>query len=267
MGALDGQTVLVTRPRELSLSLVGEIERHGGKAVVVPVIRIEPPKSWVECDTAVARLRDFSAIVFTSVSGVQGFLDRCRTLGTDFAVFSSMRIYAVGERTREALEQSGVSVTTSPLKYTAADLAQSIVSEEVAGKRVLLPQGNLARKELSDRLKEKGALVETVAVYRNLDLAAESATALVLELERFKFDGITFASPSAVRALVRLLGGAPLPRRNGRPWVAVIGPTTEEATRSLGIPVDCVAGESTAEGMMDAVVRFLGRGRSKELGG
>jgi uroporphyrinogen III methyltransferase/synthase len=79
-----------------------------------------------------------------------------------------------------------------------------MVATGVAGRRVLLPRGNLAREVIVDGLSAAGALVETVEAYRTepettLDPASSR------RIERGDFDVATFASSSCVRALATLL--------------------------------------------------------------
>jgi len=71
-------------------------------------------------------------------------------------------------------------------------------------------------------------------------------------------DAVTFASPSAVEAFVRLSGGA-----RTVPAV-VIGPTTAAAAGSAGLEVTETAEPETAVGLADAVEKYLRR-RQKGL--
>jgi uroporphyrinogen-III synthase len=63
---------------------------------------------------------------------------------------------------------------------------------------------------------------------------------------------VTFASPSAVRNLAKLLGGDLSPLEG--PLIACIGPVTARAARRLGLRVDVEASEHTVEGMVQALV-------------
>ena len=64
-------------------------------------------------------------------------------------------------------------------------------------------------------------------------------------------DAVTFASPSAVEAFVRLGGVA------GAVPAVVIGPTTAEAARSAGFPVAGTAEPETAGGLVAALEKYL----------
>src|SRR5262249_29419714 len=63
---LFGKTVLITRPRHQADDLVRQVEALGGSAVVLPVVQISEPEDWSAVDEALARLRAFDWLVFTS---------------------------------------------------------------------------------------------------------------------------------------------------------------------------------------------------------
>src|SRR5262245_36570507 len=130
MKTLEGQTILVTRPRDRVGSLVDQIQQRGGLAKLLPLIKIEPPDSWLECDRALGRLNEFSAIAFTSVSAVIAFFERCRLLGIDFDVFGKLQLYAIGSQTAGAVEEFGLRVRKKAEVLNGADLARALEPEE-----------------------------------------------------------------------------------------------------------------------------------------
>src|SRR2546421_7683145 len=67
-------------------------------------------------------------------------------------------------------------------------------------------------------------------------------------------DAITFTSSSTVTNYLRVAGTGAVP-----PIVACIGPVTADTARTHGLAVDAVADVHTIDGLVDAVVRVLGR--------
>jgi uroporphyrinogen-III synthase len=71
-----------------------------------------------------------------------------------------------------------------------------------------------------------------------------------------EFDVLTFASPSAATNFGTLFHGEELRAASGRTRIAVIGPSTAEAVRALGLGVDIIAGESTARGLVRSIDEY-----------
>jgi uroporphyrinogen III methyltransferase/synthase len=136
-----------------------------------------------------------------------------------------------------------------------------------AGKRFLLPRTEKSREILPDGLREAGARVDTIAVYRTLpaDVAWEQ---LGESLVQGEYDVLTFASPSAVR---HFLGGLDAPAREaaGRCTVAAIGPVTGDALRARGIEPDVVPERAEARALVEALAEHAARrgGESEGQGG
>jgi uroporphyrinogen-III synthase len=68
-------------------------------------------------------------------------------------------------------------------------------------------------------------------------------------------DAVTFTSASTVRGFVGALGEVV-----GNPKVVCIGPVTAKEARAHGLTVHAVARPHTMEGLIEALVRALGRG-------
>ena len=120
---------------------------------------------------------------------------------------------------------------------------------EVTGQRVLLPQAEQAREALAGALRQRGAAVDEIVVYRTLPAVPDPAA--LAELRRGA-EAITFTSGSAARSFARLLPGW-LPAAGPRPLVACLGPVTAAAARAAGLPVDVVAAEYTLDGLIRAL--------------
>jgi uroporphyrinogen III methyltransferase/synthase len=104
---------------------------------------------------------------------------------------------------------------------------------------------------LVDGLSSRGATVDEVILYRarvptNPDLEG------LHPLRAGEIDVVTFASSSAVRNLVEMLGGEVAPLRDVR--IAAIGPITAQAVRDAGLEPAVVAEEHTVEGFVRALV-------------
>ncbi len=254
--SLLGKTILVTRPREQASELVAEIERCGGRVVLFPTIDITDPGSWQECDQAISHLNIYDGIVFTSANGVRRFFERCEQKELGLDSWKHPYVYAVGERTRHEIEKRGVPVRFVPATYSSVSLSQYFTGKNLEGERFLIPRGNLGRDEIVDTLTGLGAIVDSVTVYNTVLPNSNGVEQLWQQLIGGGIDVVTFTSPSAAINFAALLSGKGILEAPWHAKIAAIGHTTADAILGLGLPVDMVARESTAKGLVDAVVTY-----------
>jgi uroporphyrinogen-III synthase len=158
----------------------------------------------------------------------------------------------VGAATAAAVEREGWRADLVPRAYTAEGLLDAFGGVVLDGVRVLIPAAEAARDALPEGLRTMGAEVERVVAYRSILPEGADATRLRALLGSGALDLVTLASPSAAEALVDLAGEAAL-----RVPAAVVGPVTADAAGRLGYRVVTVAEPHTAEGLVEAVCRWL----------
>ena len=121
----------------------------------------------------------------------------------------------------------------------------------LAGKRVLLPQADIARPLLAKGLQDAGCTVDVLTAYQT-----KSADALpedVLEaLRSGEVDWITFTSSSTASNLVDLIGGEAELLCNCK--LASIGPKTSETMRDHDLPITTEAQQHDVVGLVAAVM-------------
>lgn len=252
MKILAGKTILITRRQEQSPELVEEIERRGGRAIVLPMLRIEDPADWKACDAALDALDCYDTVVFASTNAVLQVLKRMGERGQAVSALEGKEIYAVGERTMEELLAHGITVKNLPERYNAGALL-ALFGKAAKPRRILLPHGNLARKELYEGLTIIGAEVTPVSVYRNLPAEEGVREELKRRFRQLEFTVVTFASPSALTRFADVIPAEEFRRAQPRPLVAVLGPTTRHATIAAGFPVDIQAEVATSTGLVRAI--------------
>jgi uroporphyrinogen-III synthase len=252
---MRNRTILVTRQREQAGEMIREIGKRGGTAVVIPMIAISPPPAWTECDAAIGRLASYDMLVFTSANAVESFVGRTRILKVLPAHLSRVRSVAVGNATASALRACGLTVVFVPGSFSGASLATAI-GGSLSGKRVLIPMGDIARPGVADALRASGALVDTVTVYVTSAPEGVVRETFVRRVLSGEFDVLTFASPSAAANFGRLFRAEELSAVPDHAKIAVIGPSTADAVSALGLPVDILARESTAGGLIRGIDEF-----------
>jgi len=257
---LFGKRIVVTRWRPQAGELSRCLLALGAEVIHLPVIEIVPPESWEDLDRAVARLHEYAWIVFTSANGVRFFMSRLEDLGHDVRRLGGAKLCAVGRATSAALEAFRLRTDLVPEPYTAQSLADAMAErEELRGKRILLPRGNLARMALEERLKDSGAEVEAVTAYRTVPTRipdAEIRERLEGHLEGNTVDWVTFTSSSTVKNFFDRV-----PSVMGEDWMrsvrlASIGPVTTASLNALGRTPDVESDVSTVPALVEALMRF-----------
>jgi len=251
----DKPRVLVTQPEPGRLAAA--LTARGADVWSVPTIRIAPPDDWRLADAALGAWTSFDWAIFTSGNAVRAVRARMEALGMRPSALPQPRIAAVGAATAGAVDRVGWRVHGVPERYTGEALALALSEGGgLAGARVFVPRGDLARDLVPGALRAAGADVVEVTVYRTVP--AEFDAAAVREaLVGATVAAVTFMSPSAAMYFVRALGRDIWKKMLARVLVASIGPTTSAGLRKLGRPPDIEAPEATAETLADAVVAAL----------
>ena len=251
---LFGKRVLVTRSRVQASVLSSMLAERGAEAVELAVIEIKELADTSELDEAVAHLRDYHWVLFTSVNGVEAVWRRMRAMGLDARRFGSAKIGAIGPATAERLQGLGLYPEFISQEYTSESILKGMAQLGVAGCRMLLPRSDIAPRDLIEGLTRLGAEPFEVAAYRTVlpdSIAAEGKRRLL----DGEIDVITFASSSTVANLVALLDGDIESINKAK--VACIGPATAAAAEKAGIRIDIMAQEHTIPGLVAAIEAYF----------
>jgi uroporphyrinogen-III synthase len=254
---LSGKTILVTRSRHQAGESVHAIERAGGNAVIFSTIEITPPQSWDACDKALKLLPGYHGICFGSTNGVEFFFRRAAETAIPTDCLRDKQIYAVGEKTKEAVEHHDLPVTVIPDSYSASELVASLRKEAISGKKFLLPKGNLGDNTLSKGLEELGGIVDSIEVYQTVKPDVADAEKMYARIVTGEIDVLTFASPSAVRNFLSLFSVEKVQNMYSHSLFAVIGPVTAEALRQNGFSPHVTARHSTIHGLIEAIIHHF----------
>ena len=251
--------VLVTRPRHQAGDMVRQLEAQGASAVVLPAVEIGEPADWGPVDRGIARLADFTWLVFTSANGVKVFFERLRQGGRDLRALARVKLAAIGPATAEALRAYHLEPDLMPTKYNSEGLAAAL-RPLVAGGRLLLARADRGLELLREELS-RVADVEQVAVYSQRDAALEAGHPALEGLAKGEIDYVTLTSTNIARAL---LGALDARGREevlaGRVGLVTISPRTSAAVREAGLPVAAEAAEYTTAGVVAALCRLAGEG-------
>jgi uroporphyrinogen III methyltransferase/synthase len=259
---LFGKRVLVTRPKGQAPELVDLLESLGAETIEAPMIRILPPDDYAPLDAACATASQFDWIVFTSANAVDAFMGRLLASPLDVRALQGPKLCAVGPATAQRLARHGLKVDLVPSEYRAEGVSQAIAQHgELRGSTVLLPRADIGREVVASELRKQGAEVKEVVAYRTVATEPDregDPDIYRLLLDR-KIDVVTFASASAVRTFVHVLGPEPAADLLRTTAVAAVGPVTAAAAKQWGIETTILPDHYTIPALVDAIVEYFQR--------
>jgi uroporphyrinogen III methyltransferase/synthase len=251
-GPLANAGVLVTRPAGQADGLAALVRAAGGRCVHVPLVTIAPPASWEPLDEAIARADTFDWIVFASVNGVRGFVQRLRAAGRDGRALGTARLAVIGPATRDALESSGLVADLAPDDFRSEGLVE-VLADGRPGSRFLLVRADRGRELLRQTLEARGHVVEEVTAYRSVPVERLDERRLAA-VDAAGIEWVTVTSSRIAETAVRLFG----PRM--RRWrIASLSPVTTATLRRHGLEPAVEAREATMAGLVTAMVSSAGR--------
>jgi uroporphyrinogen-III synthase len=213
---LAGLSVLVTRPEHQSEGLCDLIQAAHGRAVRFPAIEILGPADKL---AARAQLRGASradVLIFVSANAVQyAFPLLPEQLPLDIG------IAAVGTATARALSNSGLEPNLAPERMDSEGLLALPALQAVGGKSIFILRGNGGRELLPDTLRERGAEVHTVEVYRRVLPKRQAAAANLVRGWEQLVHIVVATSNAIVDNLYTLLGSEGAQRLQTTPIIVV----------------------------------------------
>jgi uroporphyrinogen III methyltransferase / synthase len=255
---LSGRRIVVTRSREQAGELMDMLEERGAEAIPAHAIRIMPPEDSAPLEKACRDAGTFNWIVFTSANAVDYFMRTLLAVG-DIRDLHGVRLCTVGPSTASRVQRYGIRVDLTPAEFRADALTESLQgSGSLRDQRILMPRADIARDRLAEDLRAAGAEVVDVIAYRTVAGNAGRGEYDVYRmlLDR-QIDAVTFASASAVRNFVAMLGQEQAADLLHSTVIASIGPVTAEAAQQLGIATAVMPQHYTIPDLVDALVEHF----------
>ncbi|MFP4213827.1 MAG: uroporphyrinogen-III C-methyltransferase [Desulfohalobiaceae bacterium] len=250
---LLGQGVIVTRAREQASSLLSMLEELGACCFQFPTIRIQELQDYSLVDQELQGLGEYQWLIFTSVNGVYYFWQRLKAAGKDSRALSGCRVAAIGPATADRLRQEGIEPDFVPDKYVAEHVLQGLLQRGIKGRKVLIPRAETAREVLPRELRQAGAEVRVLPVYRTV-LAGENREEIQQALQGGEIRFITFTSSSTVHNFFQLIPAGELEgHRQSGLRLACIGPVTARSLEEYGLQADVMPQEYTIPGLVQAL--------------
>lgn len=244
--ALEGRTVLVTRPPGQGAELAALITAAGGSSLHLPVIRIGPPDSWQPLDAAIATADTFDWIVFASANGVRALCDRLQHAGHDIRRLGTARIAAIGPASAREAALHGIRCDLVPDEHRSEGIVTAL-GDTVRRGRFLLVRANRGRDTMRHGLESLGHEVSEVAAYSSEAVDAIAPETLAV-IDGAHIDWITVTSSFIAQSAVRLLG------ERIKAWkFASMSPVVSAALRASGVSPTVEAARPTSADLVEAI--------------
>ncbi len=260
---LFAKRVLVTRTPAQAGEMARALRAAGAEPVLIPMIRLEPPRDTRLLDASLANLDAYDGLIFTSANAVRFFAARARKLGVarQFSGLSA-RVLCVGPQSAQAALEAGLAVHLTGTGRGDAEvlLAELIEVLPPSGKRFLMPRSDIGRDVIPDGLRAAGAEVDAVEAYRNLPAAVERDE-FKRQLVTGDLDVLTFASPSSVRNFFSLLDEE-AKQACSKLLIAAVGRTTARAIEREGLTPQVVPDQPGGAELVAALVEHVAARRT-----
>jgi uroporphyrinogen-III synthase len=261
---LRDKRIINTRAPHQAADLDELLQARGAQPVPYPCIDVAPPEDTTPLDEALRAAAEgrFDWLVLTSENTVITLARRLSSLGIAPQKLSSIRIAAVGPKTAGSIgERLGLAVELVPDEHVAEALAAALVG--AGGKRVLLPQSQIAREVLANDLRAAGFEVTAPVAYHTVRGSGGADVPALLKEKAI--DAVIFTSASTAHHFADRLEaeGGSLDSLAGVCLVC-IGPVTAAAVGNHGLTPTVVPTTYTLEGILDAMADYYAAAQEKD---
>nr|WP_218627611.1 uroporphyrinogen-III synthase [Pseudomonas sp. dw_612] len=237
--------MLLTRPVDESAALSSVLAESGIFSSCLPLLEIEPIAASDTMRRVIRDLDRYCAVVVVSKPAARFGIDLLRQ---HWPQPPQQKWFSVGAATAQLLKDFGLDVSfpaegdDSEALLELPELREAIARPDP---RVLIMRGEGGRELLAERLRELGASVEYLELYRR-GLPHYTTTALPDRIEAERLNGLVVSSGQGFEHLHQLAGDV-WPRLAQLP-LFVPSPRVAELARAAGAQtvVDCRGANATA---------------------
>ena len=247
---MSENNVLVTRAEHQAGSLCQLIEQQGWNAVRFPTLEIVAVDSQdlkQQLETA-DRYQWFIFISTNAVNFAQSLFN------VKIGPLQNVLCIAVGQATCEALSRCGVTNTLMPAEGFNSEAILTLPElQSLNGKSCLIVRGEGGRELLASTLRERGALVDYLEVYKRVLPSYESALINSYLLDK-SLAAITIYSGEALQNLVQILAQEKIKKKLLTMPLVVISQRVYALAKEIGFKHIIIANEASDEAMVNALL-------------
>lgn len=161
---LAGKSLWITRPAGQADSLAAALDAGGARVRQLPMLAITPVDINEKIKARVLDLDRYDLLFFISTNAAKLGMALINDYWPQFPV--GLEVYAVGPTTAEVLAGYGVRADY-PLERMSSEALLALGSlQSIAGKKALIVRGVGGRETLAQALRDRGADVDYLELYR-----------------------------------------------------------------------------------------------------
>lgn len=193
--------------------LISELERGGANIVLFPAV--EPAETELDTDAEklLTELSQFDWIIFPDVFAAEYFLSSLEKLAVDFYELDLLRVCAFGETVADRLRFSQVHSDVISNTVETREVFQALAGyeTEISNIRALIVTAEAAQPAIAAELKNSGAAVTELPVYRIETDQISGLPKLNAFLKGGAIDEFIFSSPTDALSLSILFPSEDIP--------------------------------------------------------
>jgi uroporphyrinogen-III synthase len=247
---LAGLRLLNTRPVGQAAGLSRLLREAGAEVLELPLVAIEPLAVEGSERQCLLDLDRYDYVFFVSANAARLGLEAIEDYWPQWP--HQLPALAVGPATSAPLLEAGLTVICPEQQDSEGVLALPELAEP-AGLRVLILRGDEGRELVADTLRERGARVDTVSLYRRVLPAA--AACQWQTLRQPLPDWVLLSSPVAWRHWQQVAGGEAI-----TPGLLVVSPRLLVQVQAAGAQRCLLAEGATPEAVKACLSRWRGGG-------
>ena len=200
---LKGKSVVVTRPRERTGTLVHRLLDLGARVLEYPCIETIPIEPCPALEEALTQISEYEWLALTSPAGAELVVNTLYARGVDARALGGVKLAAIGGGTAAELKKCGLVADFVPESYSAGELGRELGSR-VQGK-VLIARAENGSPDLTAEFDRAGVSYDDIPIYRTAYRSGEREALRELMSGNEKCI-VTFTSASTVRGFAESAG-------------------------------------------------------------
>jgi len=228
------------------------IEQQGWQAIRFPVIDIQPRLLSTRDEERIQHIAQYQFIFFVSANAVNFALQLFN--GKIHKSIRKVSCIAVGKATYKALSDAGIRNVLLPGQGTDTEAMLAMPQLQNLNKcSCLIIRGEGGRELLADSLRERGATVEYLEVYKRVSPCNDTRQIKTYLLDK-SLSAVVIYSGDALRNLVRMFDKQDIKQNLLNVSLVVISKRVYEIAKNIGFTKIIIADHASDSAMINALL-------------